>query len=153
MAHKVVAVSGGIEILHIGHCQMFAAARALGDELIIILNNDHWLRKKRLGTALEGTIFVSEDERREMLECYVRYVDGVMLTDHPPYPTDMSVCNELRRLRPAVFANGGDRKPEGDPVPEVALCRELGIEMFYNVGGGKVQSSSWILTKLIKAGL
>jgi hypothetical protein len=54
----------------------------------------------------------------------------------------------LRRVRPHIFANGGDRKPDGDPVPEVTLCDELGIEMVYNVGaGGKVQSSSWLINK------
>ncbi len=58
----------------------------------------------------------------------------------------MSVCNELRELKPDIFANGGDRKPDGDPVPEVEVCNELGIEMVYNIGhGGKVQSSSWLL--------
>jgi uncharacterized protein YchJ len=72
-------------------------------------------------------------------------VDRVVLTKHEEGTTDMSVCDALRELRPHIFANGGDRKPDDDPVPEVALCKELGIDMVYNIGhGGKVQSSSWL---------
>jgi hypothetical protein len=57
----------------------------------------------------------------------------------------------LRVINPHIFANGGNRKPDGDPVPEVDLCNELGIEMIYNVGtGGKVQSSSWLIEKSAK---
>jgi hypothetical protein len=52
-------------------------------------------------------------------------------------------------VKPHVFANGGDRKPDDDPVPEVAMCEELGIRMVYNAGaGGKIQSSSWLTAKL-----
>ena len=72
----------------------------------------------------------------------------VILTDHVPGDSDRSVCRALRELKPDIFANGGDRKPDGDPVPEVDLCKELGIEMVYNLGvGGKVQSSSWLIKK------
>ncbi len=61
---------------------------------------------------------------------------------------DRSVCRALEALQPDIFANGGDRKPDGDPVPEVDLCDKLGITMIYNVGvGGKVQSSSWLIAK------
>lgn len=141
---RVVAVSGGFDPLHIGHVRLFEEARALGDELVVILNNDHWLMDKK------GHVFMAQEERAEILKA-LRVVDRVMITHHEPgeYATDRSVCRELRELRPDVFANGGDRKPEGDPVPEVALCEELGIEMVYNVGhGGKVQSSSWLTEKL-----
>ena len=52
---------------------------------------------------------------------------------------------ETEESKPDIFANGGDRKPDGDPVPEVDLCQKLGIEMLYGIGwGGKVQSSSWV---------
>ena len=76
-------------------------------------------------------------------------VDEVILTDHTDDDPDRSVCRMLRMVKPHVFANGGDRKPDGDPVPEVALCEELGIEMVYNVGqGGKIQSSSWLTKRM-----
>ena len=53
----------------------------------------------------------------------------------------------LKKLKPAVFANGGDRKNAAD-IPEAVVCEELGIKMKFNVGaGGKVQSSSWMINK------
>ena len=139
---KVVAVSGGFDPVHIGHVRMFEEAQKLGDELVVILNNDNWLRLKK------GFAFMQERERKEIIEAF-KPVDRVIITSHELDATDMSVCRELKELRPDIFANGGDRKPDGVPVPEIALCRELGIEMLYNVGrGGKVQSSSWLTAKV-----
>lgn len=142
---KIVAVSGGFDPLHIGHIRMFKEAKALGDELVVILNNDNWLISKK------GFAFMPEHERKEIIEA-IECVDRVIITTHEIgnyfNPDYKSVCDSLRVLRPHIFVNGGDRKPDGDPVPEVALCQELGIEMVYNIGtGGKVQSSS----DLIKA--
>ena len=50
------------------------------------------------------------------------------------------VCAAIKEEYPHAFANGGDRKDNN--VPEVALCEEMGIELIWNVGGGKIQSSS-----------
>ncbi len=133
----VVAVSGGFDPVHIGHVRMFAAAKKLGDELVVILNNDNWLKKKK------GRVFMPESERREILAS-LRHVDRVILTKHEANPADMSVCAELANLKPDIFANGGDRTH--DNIPEVAACDNIGCKMVFNVGqGGKVQSSSWLL--------
>jgi cytidyltransferase-like protein len=127
--------------VHIGHVRMFEEAKKLGDELVVILNNDNWLNLKK------GFAFMPELERKEVIEAFSA-VDRVVITSHGADATDMSVCRELEALRPHIFANGGDRKD--DNIPEYALCSELGIEMLFNVGhGGKVQSSSW-LTKKVK---
>ena len=135
----VVAVSGGFDPIHIGHVRMFEHARAHGDELVVILNNDNWLKKKK------GYAFMPETERKEVIEG-LRAVDRVVLTKHRPDPTDMSVSDALREVRPDIFANGGDRKL--DNVPEVFVCSEIDCQMVFNVGqGGKVQSSSWLLKK------
>lgn len=138
---KIVAVSGGFDPIHIGHIRMFQEAKKLGDELVVILNNDNWLADKK------GAPFMPAEERKEIIEA-IRGVDRVVITDHTPGDSDRSVCRALREIRPHIFANGGDRKPDGDPVPEVELCKQLGIDMVYNVGaGGKVQSSSWLIAK------
>ena len=128
-----VAVSGGFDPIHLGHLNLLREARALGDRLVVIVNNDNWLRKKK------GFVFMSETERAAVLAA-IRWVDEVVVTDHPENPDDMSVCAELKALRPDIFANGGDRK--ADNIPEYELCERLGIEMAFNVGGGKAQSSS-----------
>ena len=57
----VVAISGGMDPLHIGHVRLIKAARKLGDELIVILNNDNWLKDKK------GFVFMSQKERKEIL--------------------------------------------------------------------------------------
>ncbi len=133
----IVAVSGGFDPVHIGHARMFAAAKKLGDELVVILNNDNWLKKKK------GHVFMPEAERKEILGL-LRPVDRVILTKHEANPADMSVCAELANLKPDIFANGGDRTH--DNIPEVAVCDSIGCKMVFNVGqGGKVQSSSWLL--------
>ncbi len=139
-SHKLrtVAVSGGFDPVHIGHVRMFNEARALGDRLIVIINNDNWLRQKK------GFVFMPETERKEIIEAF-RAVDEVVLSGHGPHPTDMSVADDLRAIKPDVFANGGDRKADEVDLPpkEYVVCEELGIEMVFNVGrGGKVQSSS-----------
>jgi len=139
-----VAVSGGFDPLHIGHVRMFKEARKLGDKLVVILNNDNWLKDKK------GFAFMPEKERKEVIESFP-FVDKVVLTDHKKNDEDRSVVRTLRKVRPAIFANGGDRKPDGDPVPEAVLAKELGIKMLYNVGrGGKVQSSSWMIKDAVK---
>jgi D-beta-D-heptose 7-phosphate kinase/D-beta-D-heptose 1-phosphate adenosyltransferase len=138
----VVAVSGGFDPIHIGHVRMFQHARKLGDELVVILNNDNWLRQKK------EHIFMSENERKEIIEA-LRGVDRVIITKHKPNDSDMSVCRELIKLKPDIFANGGDRKL--DNIPEVPVCKSIGCKMVFNVGkGGKIQSSSWLLGNYIK---
>ncbi|MDE2079413.1 MAG: adenylyltransferase/cytidyltransferase family protein [Patescibacteria group bacterium] len=134
---KVVAVSGGFDPIHIGHVRMFKEAKALGDTLVVILNNDAWLRAKK------GFAFMPEAERAEIIREFP-YVDAVVITNHAENDTDRSVNRALRSIRPHIFANGGDRKAKAD-IPEAAVCDELGIKMVFNVGkGGKVQSSSWL---------
>jgi len=136
---KVVAVSGGFDPLHIGHVRLFQAAKKLGDKLVVILNNDNWLKKKK------GHVFMPEAERKEIIVA-LGCVDRVILTSHQSEPADMSVCAELKKIKPDVFANGGDRNKKN--IPEVAVCEGIGCKMVFNVGrGGKVQSSSWLVEK------
>ena len=138
----IVAVSGGFDPIHIGHVRMFERAKALGDELVVILNNDNWLRKKK------RHIFMPQEERKEIIES-LRAVDRVIFTAHAPDPQDMSVAAELRALKPDIFANGGDRVQ--DNTAELAACSEFGCETVFNIGdGGKVQSSSWLLEKYVE---
>jgi D-beta-D-heptose 7-phosphate kinase/D-beta-D-heptose 1-phosphate adenosyltransferase len=149
MAKKkiVVAVSGGFDPIHVGHIRMFYEAKALGDELVVILNNDNWLKKKK------GTFFMPQKERKELIEA-IKWVDRVVLTGHKPNSTDMSVCSELKEIRPTIFAKGGDRNIKNIPSGEVELQKTIGYKVVENVGrGGKIQSSSWLLGKYVdKAG-
>jgi D-beta-D-heptose 7-phosphate kinase/D-beta-D-heptose 1-phosphate adenosyltransferase len=141
---KIVAVSGGFDPIHIGHIRMFKEAKKLGDKLVVILNNDHWLMKKK------GVVFMPQRERKELIEA-IQHVDKVMLTQHKPNPQDMSVCQELQKLRPHIFAQGGDRNTANIPPCEVRLQKEIGFKIIQNMGlGGKIQSSSWLLTNYLE---
>lgn len=135
----VVAVSGGFDPIHIGHIRLFNNAKKLGDKLVVILNNDNWLKNKK------GFVFMPEKERKELIEA-LSSVDRVILTSHKKKSLDMSVCNELEKLRPNIFANGGDRTKKN--IPEVDICKKINCQMIFNIGhGGKIQSSSWLLSK------
>lgn len=128
---KIVAVSGGCDPCHSGHIRMILEAANYGD-VVVILNSDDWLIRKK------GYKFMDWAERAEILSAIRGVVEVVTVDD-----TDGTVCEALRRIKPDYFANGGDRKvgntPEGD------VCKELGIEMLWGIGGGKTQSSSWLI--------
>lgn len=159
MKKKVVIVSGGFDPLHIGHVRLLEAAKQLGDELVVVLNNDVWLADKKRAP------FMPEQERKEIIEA-LRCVDRVVLTKHEVddpdrtvcHPRWRSVCQMMREIKPDIFAQGGDRNekdansPESSAYYERILCEEIGCEMVFNVGaGGKVQSSSWLTDKIVQA--
>jgi D-beta-D-heptose 7-phosphate kinase/D-beta-D-heptose 1-phosphate adenosyltransferase len=128
MNEATIMVSGGFDPLHIGHLRMIKEAAKYG-KVIVVANSDAWLLRKK------GYIFMPWEERKEIIEGYSE-VDRVEAVDD----SDGSVCEALRRIRPTYFANGGDRTNKN--TPEMAVCDELGITMIWEVGGGKIQSSS-----------
>jgi len=130
---KRVMVSGGFDPIHVGHVRMILEAAKHG-EVIVVANSDDWLMRKK------GYVFMPWEERAEIIES----IRGVVRVEHVD-DSDNTVCEAISRCRPDAFANGGDRK--GDNTPEVALCNELGIELMWNVGGGKIQSSSELVSK------
>lgn len=126
----VVAVSGGFDPIHIGHIRLMEEAKKLGTKLIVFLNSDDFLIRKK------GKPFMPFHERKEVIEAF-GCVDMVV----PVVDEDQSVCETLRTYRPHIFANGGDRKAEN--IPEYGICEECDIKMIFGIGaGGKVQSSS-----------
>ena len=133
-AKKRIMVSGGFDPIHKGHIRMIREAAKKG-EVLVIVNSDEWLMRKK------GFVFMPFEERVEIIQSIkgVRDTSVIGIDD-----SDDTVCEALRRFRPHYFANGGDRTNTN--TPEMAVCEELGIEMLWEVGGGKVQSSS-TLTK------
>ncbi len=123
-----VLVSGGFDPAHIGHIRMILESATVGN-VIVVANSDAWLMRKK------GYIFMPWEERAELLAA-IKGVTAVVRVDD----TDGTVCEAIRRLKPTYFANGGDRKT--DNTPEMDVCKELGVKLLWNVGGGKIQSSS-----------
>jgi cytidyltransferase-like protein len=142
---KIVIASGYYNPIHIGHINLFREAKKLGDFLVVVVNNDGQVK-------LKGSVpFMDEKERVEIIKA-VKYVDEVFLS----VDKDRSVCESLKavaKLHPddeLFFANGGDR--HAGNIPEVKICEEFNIKMIDNIGGGKVQSSSWLLVKVKENG-
>lgn len=132
---KVVAVSGYFNPVHKGHISLFKAARALGDKLVVILNNDAQVK-------LKGSCpFMAQKDRKAVLEAIEGISEVVISLD-----TDRTVCKTLALIKPDIFANGGDRREMFD-IPETEVCKQHNIEMVFNVGGGKATSSSWLIDK------
>ncbi len=129
---KRVIVSGYFNPLHGGHLDMLEAARALGDYLIVIVNNDTQQILKK------GKVILDEMNRMRLISA-LRAVDEVVLSvdEDPP------VIHTLRKIAlkysddKLVFANGGDRDGQR-VVPESDVCENLEIEMAFGVGSDKV---------------
>jgi len=136
MTNKRVAVSGYFNPIHSGHIDYFRLAKKLAGrkgKLIVILNNDEQVLKKR------KKLFMTLEERKKIVKA-IRYVDEVYIS----IDTDESVCKSLEVLHPDIFAKGGDRFIE--EIPEADTCRKLRIKMIDKLGK-KVQSSSDLLEK------
>ena len=128
-----IAVSGGFDPIHKGHVQMIREAAEYG-QVIVILNSDDWLVRKK------GYKFMTFEERA-FIAGSIKGVSVVMNVND----SDGTVCAALERMKPDYFANGGDRYDTN--TPEMKVCEELGIQMLWNIGGGKIQSSSTLVSK------
>jgi len=133
---KTVMVSGGFDPIHVGHVRMIIEAALHGD-VIVVANSDEWLFRKK------GYTFMGFQERKEILMSIKGVVEVVSVND-----ADGTVCSALVQYKPDFFANGGDRTDQN--TPEKILCEELGIQMLWNIGGQKIQSSSELVSKTPK---
>ena len=135
---KVVLVTGGFDPLHSGHLAYLKEAKALGDRLIVGINSDDWLIRKK------GKNFLPEQERHEILSS-IKYVDGCILFNDED-DTAIEAIKNVMMLFPysqIIFANGGDRTQEN--IPEMVFDNVI---FMFGVGGkNKKNSSSWILKK------
>lgn len=133
MSKKTVMVSGGFDPIHVGHIRMIIEAAEHGN-VIVVANSDEWLFRKK------GYTFMGFQERKEILMSIKGVIDVVSVNDE-----DGTVCSALMEYKPTFFANGGDRNDKN--TPEKLVCEELGIQMLWNIGGQKIQSSSELVEK------
>lgn len=135
---KFVVVTGGFDPIHSGHIEYIREAAKLGDVLIVGVNSDEWLTRKK------GKPFMEWKERANIINA-LRYVDFVLRFDD----SDDSACSLLEDLKRSwigkddeiIFANGGDRNSTNNRESKVE-----GITFVYGVGGSnKMNSSSDIL--------
>ena len=138
-SEKLVMVSGGFDPLHVGHLEMLEEAKKLGDRLVVVLNCDEWLVRKK------GRRLMQEEDRAALVKG-LKFVDDVYVLK-----TDRDDVGEaIEKFKPHIFANGGDRKDETS-IPEASICKKFGVEMVFNVGKrGKIRSSSELLDDYAK---
>lgn len=133
---KIVVVTGGFDPLHSGHIEYFRAARQLGDKLVVGLNSDDWLTRKK------GQPFMPLEERRAIVGS-LKDVDSTMTFDDSD-GSAISLLEDLKKSYPyanLIFANGGDRTMSN--IPELVV---KDITFKFGIGGdNKMNSSSWIL--------
>lgn len=139
---KVVLVTGGFDPLHSGHIEYFKAAKKLGDKLIVAVNSDAWLTRKK------GRPFMPFEER-------IKIIDALEVVDQTTYVMNDDKNDDaggaiFHTLAThgnieIIFANGGDRK-EGNVPEEEQWGDDPHVTFVYGVGGeDKKNSSSWIL--------
>jgi len=139
---RIVICSGFMNPIHTGHIDYMEAAKALGNYLIVIVNNDEQVKLKG------STPFMSESDRLRIVES-IGCVNRAMIS----IDNDSSVVGSLQLIHgrysldvfvdSITFANGGDRTAGNSP--EETYCKEAGILTAYGVGGGKTKSSSELI--------
>ena len=152
---RLVIVSGYFNPLHTGHLDYLECASRLGDYLIVIVNNDEQVSIKG------STPFLPLEDRLRIvqaLSCVNKSVasidtDGSVVKTIEALYRDRYICSHLGEkysvywdVYEIIFANGGDRN--SNDIPEYSLCEKYGIQMAFNVGGGKTQSSSGLINKV-----
>jgi cytidyltransferase-like protein len=136
---KVAIVSGYFNPLHGGHLDMIEAARAMGEKLIVIVNNDKQQMLKK------GKIILDEKNRLRLMRA-LRCVDEVVLSVDTKDTSQVETLEMIAKQHPGdklIFANGGDRDSE-KAIPEGEVCRKYNIEMRFDAGQGKPDSSTRI---------
>jgi cytidyltransferase-like protein len=132
----IVLITGGFDPLHAGHISYINAAKNLGDTLVVGVNSDDWLRRKK------GREFMPGSERVNIIQ-NLKAVDHCILFNDTENHAIEAIRN-VKLMYPGdhiIFANGGDRTAEN--IPEMS---EPGVEFVFGVGGeDKKNSSSWIL--------
>lgn len=138
----IIIATGGFDPLHTGHIAYLTAAKSLGDYLVVGVNSNEWLTRKK------GAYFLDFPERM-MLVNSLKPVNAVLAFDD----SDDTACSLLTNLLlvyngkyRVTFANGGDRTADNTPETRIK-----GIEFAFNVGGSaKLNSSSSILDDYVQ---
>jgi len=140
---KVALVTGGFDPIHSGHISYLDRARELGDQLIVGVNSDEWLVRKK------GLYFLPRRERVKIIS-NLRMVHDVISYDDKDNSSSKGIEKCLEISEKVIFCNGGDRKK--DNILEMEVFKDNPrVEFVFGIGGDdKMNSSSWILEDYFK---
>jgi len=137
---KGMIVSGYFNPIHKGHIEYLNNAKALSDELFVIVNND----RQRI---LKGSDEFQEEHERVYIVSNIKSVNHCVLS----IDQDRTVCKTIEKIAlnfgddyELSFANCGYQNNK--IIPEKPICDQLGISLVDGLGD-KIQSSSWLLKK------
>jgi cytidyltransferase-like protein len=135
---RVICLSGGFDPVHIGHVLMIQNARKQGDIVVVGVNSDDWLTRKK------GAPFMPFKERVAIINAFEDVDEAIAFDDSDNSANSLirDVCMKYPN-HTVYFGNGGDRV--NGNTPESELCKSLDVEMLWGLGGGKIQSSSELL--------
>ncbi len=138
---KVIIVSGYFNPLHRGHLELFEKAKALGEQLWVIVNSD-------LQRELKGSKpFMDEDERLIIVNA-IGIVNKALISidkDKTQSATLSYLAQKFNSKYQLYFANGGDQN--NNSIPEISVCNKKNIQLIEGLGD-KIQSSSWLLNNI-----
>ena len=132
-----VAVTISFDLLHAGHIDHLEKAAKLGDKVIIIVDPDEFLIKKK-GYALQP--LKSRLRIANFLKNNIPWIEDVVVS----IDKDGTCAETLRMIKPTILAKGGDRTPDNMPENEIKVCQEIGCEIIYGIGD-QLYSSSKII--------
>lgn len=132
-------VSGGFDPIHEGHISLIKSSASSSDGVIILINSDNWLVRKK------GKNFMNINTRKIICENLKGVVDVLEFDDSDNTASNgILIVSEKYSDCNLVFANGGDRTVQN--IPEMSICEKLGVSLEFGVGGeDKPNSSSWLL--------
>ena len=139
---KAIIVSGYFNPIHKGHIEYFKNAKDLADQLFVIVNNEYQ-------RVLKGSKEFQDENERMIIVSNIKVVDKAILS----VDKDRTVCATIKMIAEQYgdefelgFANGGDQN--NDTIPEKLICEEMNVALIDGLGD-KIQSSSWLLKKLL----
>ena len=135
---KIIVVSGGFDPIHSGHISYMKSAKNIGDHLIVALNSDEWLIKKK------KKVFMNIEERKNIL-INIECVDEVITFNDDEFGSCIDALEKIKNKYPneeIIFCNGGDRNK--DNIPEMTVKN---IKFMFGIGGNEKKNSSSSLLK------
>ena len=138
---KAIIVSRYFNPIHKGHLEYFNNAKAIADQLFVIVNNDHQ-------RELKGSREFQDEKERMIIVSNIKAVDKAILsidTDRTVRETIKVIAQQFGSDFDLAFANGGDQN--NDTIPEKPVCDQMNVALIDGLGD-KIQSSSWLIKKL-----